>query len=205
MTTPARANRREIAAAATRQEILRAAGRLFARDGYTATSVQAIATEAGVAVQTIYSSIGSKSALIVALIDTLDGEAEIGPAVAELFTSEDPHRVVQMMARIPRIVMEGGFDLMVVLRDAAPTDADAAAALAAGEARHVEGEGEAVRRLAALDALRPDLDIGRAGELAAALTSWAAWHPLRVRGWTYDEIEEGMADTLARILLRDDR
>ena len=45
-------NRREVAAAETRREILRAARRLFAAHGYAGTSLQQIAEESGVAVQT---------------------------------------------------------------------------------------------------------------------------------------------------------
>ena len=67
-----RPNRREVAAAETRREILRAARRLFAEHGYACTSLQQIAEESGVAVQTIYSSVGSKAALILALNDLLD-------------------------------------------------------------------------------------------------------------------------------------
>src|SRR5208282_534520 len=64
-----RPNRREVAAAETRREILRAARRLFAAHGYAGTSLQQIAEESGVAVQTIYSSVGSKAALVLALND----------------------------------------------------------------------------------------------------------------------------------------
>ena len=40
--------------------IVEAASRLFLESGYHATSIGQIATEAGVAVQTIYNTIGSK-------------------------------------------------------------------------------------------------------------------------------------------------
>lgn len=56
-------NRREVGAQATRSEILGAAKRLFASHGCANTSVERIAAESGVAVQRIYSSVGSKAAL----------------------------------------------------------------------------------------------------------------------------------------------
>ena len=79
-----RPNRREVAAAETRREILRAARRLFAERGFASTSVQQIAEESGVAVQTIYSSIGSKAALVLALNDLIDEEAGVAGLAAGL-------------------------------------------------------------------------------------------------------------------------
>ena len=60
MPTPVKQSRRDRQAAETRQEILDTAARLFAERGFAATSIKDIAAEAGVAVQTIYSSVGSK-------------------------------------------------------------------------------------------------------------------------------------------------
>lgn len=56
-------------AAETRQAIIRAATRLFRDRGWTATTLPLIATEAGVAVDTIYSTFGTKSALMMAVVD----------------------------------------------------------------------------------------------------------------------------------------
>src|SRR5260221_12748967 len=72
-----RPNRREVAAGEPRREILRAARRLFAEHGYASTSVQQVAEESGVAVQTIYSSVGLKAAPVPALHDLIHEEADI--------------------------------------------------------------------------------------------------------------------------------
>src|ERR1700757_4340874 len=50
----------------TRRRIEQAAARLFTRDGYTATTMQAIADEAGVHVQTIYLAYRTKPAVLAA-------------------------------------------------------------------------------------------------------------------------------------------
>ena len=80
----ARPTRREIAAAETRREILRAARELFAANGYAGTSIQQIAEASGVAVQTIYSSVGSKAALVLALNDLIDEEAGVAELAVEV-------------------------------------------------------------------------------------------------------------------------
>lgn len=55
-------------AAETRQTIVTAAVRLFGERGWAATTLPMIATEAGTAVDTIYSAFGSKSNLLMAAI-----------------------------------------------------------------------------------------------------------------------------------------
>jgi AcrR family transcriptional regulator len=81
-----RIDRREQMAQQTRRDILRAARRLFAERGYAATSINDIAEEAGVAIQTIYARLGSKRGMLLALIDLIDEEAGLGP-LAEAVTS----------------------------------------------------------------------------------------------------------------------
>ncbi len=63
----------------TRDEILRAARRLFADRGYARTSVRDIAQAEGLSAQTVYDSVGSKQALVSRLNDLIDTEAGIGP------------------------------------------------------------------------------------------------------------------------------
>ena len=69
--------RRAVQAEQTRLEILGAARRQFALHGYAATSVKDIATEAGVSVQTVYDSVGSKAELVRRLNDLIDAEAGV--------------------------------------------------------------------------------------------------------------------------------
>lgn len=56
-------------ATATRSKIVDAASELFLRDGFVTTTMAAIAKEAGVAVQTLYLSFGSKTAILQAAFD----------------------------------------------------------------------------------------------------------------------------------------
>src|SRR5919108_5919489 len=63
--------RRREQAAATRRSILDAAQRLFERDGYAATTMAAIAAEAGVALKTVYIAFETKSGVLRALWNLL--------------------------------------------------------------------------------------------------------------------------------------
>lgn len=61
--------RRARQAAQTRADILDAATRVFGERGWAGTTVQAVADEAGIAVETIYSGFGSKKQLLRAALD----------------------------------------------------------------------------------------------------------------------------------------
>ena len=70
--TPRRAYnspRRQQQAAATRRAVLEAAERLFLEGGYPATTMEAIAAEAGVSLKTAYLPFSTKSGLLRALWD----------------------------------------------------------------------------------------------------------------------------------------
>jgi AcrR family transcriptional regulator len=79
---PAPRRTREIAW--TRDDILAAAERAFARSGYEATTMQDIATEAGYTVPSLYAYFDGKQLMFDALLTRLDDE------YAALFDCEDP-------------------------------------------------------------------------------------------------------------------
>src|SRR3954465_12952947 len=60
---------RQEQALATRQRIPRAALELFGANGYGATSIAAVAREAGVVPETIYATFGSKRGIVDGLIE----------------------------------------------------------------------------------------------------------------------------------------
>jgi AcrR family transcriptional regulator len=116
----------------TRREILRAARQLFTEHGFAGTSVQQIAEEAGVAVQTIYSSVGSKSALVLALGDLIEEEADAPRDNAEIPQQTDPRQLIATGVHLTRQLNERCGDILEVLFSAAPADPDAAALAAEG-------------------------------------------------------------------------
>src|SRR4029453_16176749 len=80
---PYNSPRRQEQAAATPRAILESAQQLFEQQGYTATTMDAIAEETGVALKTVYSAFVTKSGLLRALWDLLlKGDIEDAPAAA---------------------------------------------------------------------------------------------------------------------------
>jgi AcrR family transcriptional regulator len=201
-----RPSRREVAAADTRREILSAARRLFAEHGFASTSVQQIAEQAGVAVQTIYSSVGSKSALLLALNDLIDEEADVAGLTAELLQETGPPQLIAKGVHLTRQLNERCGDLIQVVLSAEPAEPEAAAALADGMRRHEHGAGQLAQRLAALGALRAGTTPERASAVFSMMTSPASWRQLTRRaGWTFDEAEAWLTPSLTQLLLKQNR
>src|SRR5215218_134420 len=90
--------RRREQAATTRRLILEAAQRLFERHGYVATTMAAIAAEAGVALKTVYVAFETKSGLLRALWHLLlrgdeeDVPIDERPWYREVLAEPDPER-----------------------------------------------------------------------------------------------------------------
>src|SRR6478736_6174244 len=85
-TVPARrrysSGLRQQQARQTREQVLAAAAALFEESGWAGTTVAAIATRAGVAVETVYSGFGSKKQVLRAVVDfAVVGDAEPVPLV----------------------------------------------------------------------------------------------------------------------------
>ncbi|MFW6869281.1 TetR/AcrR family transcriptional regulator [Nocardioides sp. CPCC 206347] len=78
---------RRAAAARTRRQVVEVATRLFAERGWAGTSVRDVAREAGVAVETVYSAVGSKVALLRAAIEVavVGDDAEVPLADRAVF------------------------------------------------------------------------------------------------------------------------
>src|SRR6187397_2539111 len=99
-------------AQANRQRMRTAAQTLFTARGYSATSMQAIADEAGMAVQTLYFTFRTKRALLGELLDVaVAGDDEPVPNLERpqvLAAIDDPDPVTQLrtQARLAREVYE---------------------------------------------------------------------------------------------------
>src|SRR4051794_32139439 len=110
--------RRREQAAETRREILRAAQRLFAERGYAATTMAAVAAEAGVSVKTVYLAFETKSGVLRALWHLLlrgeQDEVRVSeqPWFREVVDEPDPERRLRLNARNSREVKLRAGELM---------------------------------------------------------------------------------------------
>jgi AcrR family transcriptional regulator len=184
----------------TRRLIVDAARKLFLERGYTATTMDAIAKEAGVAVSTVYAVYKNKRAILRAIREAWHEQTRAREINEEASRQPDPGRRLGMVARATRRQWETGGDVVAVYQGAAAADREAAAELR-----------EALRgRRAALDrvvegmeeALRPDLDAARAAAVLRALCRAEIYRELvEESGWSPDEFEAWLLQTLKEQLL----
>lgn len=168
-------------AAATRARIVDGAGPLFVRLGYLDTTMAALAAAAGVAVQTLYLSFGSKAAVLEAVLaaraqDHPSGWPEladvVGPAAVERW-------VDAVTAEVARTE-----PLHAVLR-AAAADPEPAALLGRSRAATLAAHARTVDELAEKPGFTGAVSLARATDSAAALLAPETYALLvGAQGWT---------------------
>jgi AcrR family transcriptional regulator len=205
---PYRSRLRAEQAAQTRLRILEASGDLFAERGYGATTIDAVAARAGVAVDTVYATFGTKKGMLSALIDlrvTGSGEG------SDVLAGEGPRALRkvsnqrQMLAGfaadiVPRIERVRPID--DVMQSAGAIDVEIAELRARMQENRFSKLRTFIEWLAANGPLRRDVDVDGAATIAWTLTSPEVNRLLRdVRGWSAERYQEWLSATLVRVLL----
>jgi AcrR family transcriptional regulator len=199
-------SRRAVQALETRRVILDAARLLFTTQGYGATSVGQIAEAAGVALPTVYASVGTKATLLRLLLDRIDEQAGIAELAARLVAADDAGAVLDLGIRITRQLAERCGDLLAALQSAAGVEPEMAETFSAGMARHRAGARATVERLAHLGGLQADVSAEQATGMLATLTAPTVYASLTGEfGWSFDQCEDWLRALLGAQLLEPDR
>ncbi|HEY3508015.1 MULTISPECIES: TetR/AcrR family transcriptional regulator [Kribbella] len=193
---------------ANRQRMREAAQRLFVARGYSATSMQAIADEAGMAVQTLYFTFKTKRALLGELLDVaVAGDDEPVPSlerpqVRAALDNPDPVAQLHEQARLAREVYERVAPVLQVIAHAATADPEIHELWVANNAQRAVVMERMAAALAAKTSLRDGLDTTMATDITLALLSPELYHLLTARrGWSADRWERWTADALVTQLL----
>ena len=195
-------------ASQTRMRILDASQRLFAERGYAASTVEAIAAGAGVAVDTVYAAFGSKRGVLQALLNVRVGgdEAELdllaraGPQAVQ----REPDQRAQLAAFAADVssIIERARPVDDIIRGAAAVDPEIAALRSGAQAYRYRNIRQLVSWLAAKGTLRDGLTEDDAAAIAWTMSSPEVHGLLRVaRGWSAERYAAWLALSLARILL----
>src|SRR5215218_5078029 len=167
MSQEAGLTHRQRQALQTRRLIVDAARRLFLERGYGVTTMDAIAAEAGVAVSTVYAIFKNKRAFLREFRAALLDEARTRETHEEARKQEDPELRLEMMAHQNRRQWEFGGSMIAIHEGAAAVDREAAAELSEVLRSRRGVMTRFVQEMK--DALRPDLDAGRATAILLAL------------------------------------
>jgi AcrR family transcriptional regulator len=200
------ATRRRQAAARTRAAILDAARQLFAERGYAATPMTAIADRAGVALDTIYASVGRKPELARLLIETaISGTDQAIPAeqrdyVRAIQVAPDADTKIAIYAAAVAAIAPRLALVLAIIQQAARDEPELARLWDQIAERRAANMRRFVADLATAAPLRLDPD--QAADIVWATNS-AEMYQLLVgqRGWSPQRYERFLADTWRRLLL----
>ena len=197
---------RQAQARRNREAVLDTAEALFLRDGYAATTLAAIAGEAGVSVEMVYKAFGGKPGLVRGIYHRgLAGREPIpafqrSDAMRERET--DPREIMRNWGTFVSELAPVGAPIVRLVRVAAASDPDMAALLAAANA---DREGRArhhARFLEQRGYLREEVSVAQATDILWTCTSDELYDLLVVqRGWSLPRFARFLGDYLIAALL----
>jgi AcrR family transcriptional regulator len=199
---------RRKAALATRQSILDAARRRFLKKGYAGTTMPAIAQAAGIALDTVYATVGKKPALFRLLVEmAISGVDRAVPAeerdyVRAIRAETDAARKLQIYAAAVRRIQPRLAPLFRVLQGAAPLEPELNALWQDIARRRARNMRLLARDLAATGRLRAGLSVAEAADIVWSMNS-PEFYLLLVehRGWSPAAFERWLGDAWIRLLL----
>ena len=184
----------------TRTRIAQAGRRLFGSQGYGATTLAAVADEAGVAVQTVYAVYGSKAEILRTLRDDLLNEPNAGAAFGQALMERDASRKLVLLAHSIRLRWEYGHDLVRINEVAGATDPKVRTDVEGILTIRRRGLTRVARSIRS--ELATGLTVPQATALLDALTLPSVYAQLVVvHRWTPDRFESWLAATLLKELL----
>jgi AcrR family transcriptional regulator len=203
---PYDARRRQEQAAHNRGKITEAAKRRFLRDGYSVTTIAAIAADTGVSVDTIYKSFGGKPGLVRAIrTRALEGE---GPVPAEqrsdaLHTPEgDPRTVIEAWGALVTEVAPRVAPILLLIRSAAATDPEVMGLLDEMDRDRLRRMTDNARRLRDNGHLRPGITLAHAADVLWTYSSAELYELLVIRrGWSPETYGRFVAEAMIKALL----
>jgi AcrR family transcriptional regulator len=206
---PYNSPRRREQATETRRAILDASRALFVERGYVGTTIEAIASSAAVAPETVYATFRNKRSLLSALVDvSIVGDDEPVPVldrewVRQIRDEPDQRRRLELLARNGRLILERRAPIDEVVRSAAAADPEIAALHGTGKTQRIAGQRELLRVIAGADGLRAGLPLDEAADILFAVGSPEVYRLLVIdRGWSPERFEAWYVDTIERLLLR---
>ncbi len=200
---------REESAERTRHAVLEAARRVLHERGYAAMTMQAVAEEAGVALDTVYASVGRKPVLVALLIESaISGTDRAIPAeqrdyVVRIRAAKSAREKLAIYAQAIASIQPRLAPVVSAIHGVASSEPELAKlwkSIATRRARNMRSFAE---DLASTGELREGLSLDEARDVL-----WATNSPefflllVDERGWTPDAFARWLADAWARLLLR---
>jgi AcrR family transcriptional regulator len=189
---------------ATRRRMVGVAYRLFCEKGYVATTMEAIAREAHVAVPTLYFTFRTKGAILGEVLGAavMGFDEPVGPEDApwyRAFEAEpDARRALRILVENTAPILRRVAPLLAATH-AAASDPEVTAISELSEERRRNGYRVIVRQLAAKGGLRQGLTAARATDILLvllgpqlfdALESGRGWSPTATNRWVVEVLSQ---------------
>lgn len=191
-----------------RRRMLHSARELFVTHGYAATTMERIAEQAGVAVQTLYYTFQTKGQLLCEVVDmTAAGEDDPVPVaqrpwVKEMLTATSGQRILALGVEHGTDIFERAAPLWPAVT-AAAADPHVEQYWREVAANRRAGQGRMVARVDELGALRQGLDTDRATDLVVVLFGHDVFRGLVIEaGWSVPDYKAWIFSTLVHQLMQ---
>jgi AcrR family transcriptional regulator len=189
-------------------KILHAAMSLFVTRGYPSTTVEMIAQEAGVAVQTVYFSFRAKVNILKQLVD-INVAGDTQPTailqrawVTDALAEPDPARQLEIQVKGTAAIHRRVAPLLNVLRCASDTDPAVGELWRANQEQRRALQRQLIIALRRKGGLPPQMRLGQAVDISYTMLGPELFHVLVTeRGWSIPEWERWTLRVLHRELL----
>ena len=197
---------RQAQARRNREAILDAAQRQFLEGGYAATTIAAVAAEAGVSVETIYKAFGGKPGLVRAIYQRGLAGREPVPAFqrADAMRERETDRetIMRHWGALVSEVSSVVSPIARLVRAAADSDPDMAALLKASNDTREQRARHHARFLRRRGYLRQDVTLAQATDILWTCTSDELYDLMVLqRGWSLPRFARWLADYMIATLL----
>lgn len=205
---PYRSTRRAEQAARTRAAILAAARDVLTEVGYAAMTVAEIARRAGVALDTVYASVGRKPEVLRHLLESaLSGSDEAVPAdqreyVLRIRAASTAREKITIYAEANTAIQLRMAPVFLALRDAARVDPETTSVWREISDRRARNMRDFAADLRATGELRTDLDDDQVADIIWSMNAAEYWVLLvHERDWTPQRFTAWILDSWSRVLL----
>lgn len=185
----------------TRESILDAAARVVRERGPGVT-LEGVADAAGVSRQTVYVHFGSRTGLLIAMVQHMDESGMLPGLLQRVFDARTSLEALDAVANVHAEYHPVAYPVARVLLTGRHHDDAIRAAWDERMASRRNLYGGVVERLQRDGLLLPAWDIEAATDILSSLTSWQVWEELVMgRGWSKADYLRHMRTLLRRVLV----
>jgi AcrR family transcriptional regulator len=186
----------------TSLRILTEARELFRMAGFAATTMEGIASSAGVSVKTVEGIFGSKRGVLAAVVDPLASGGPPRELVERVRAAEDPRTRLRLVAELAWAAYHASVPEFELMRGAATVAPEIAAVAQSVDSRRRANQARLIAYLSERGVLRTDLAPEEAIDVAWTLTSYDVYRALvSEQRWPAARYQTWLASALADSLL----